>query len=251
MTPPVLPRLLSLLQPILRDRVFRIRSGPAKGLYRRYGQGFKPRFNKTPEESFLENLDLGGLTVYDVGSYIGMYTLFFARAVSPRGEVIAFEPDPQNFTELKHNIRLNTFDNVRVFHVGVSDRPGEMALKRDPVYPSRSKLVWVPAEKRQEASQEDLIPVDTLDRLQKTHSLPDPDLVKMDVEGSETEVLNGMQEIAHRCKPKLLIEIHEPKPELLRTLNLWGYSIYHLESGRRIEKSAPCKSVSTYHVYCD
>ncbi|UCF62445.1 MAG: hypothetical protein JSV37_07030, partial [Anaerolineaceae bacterium] len=79
---------------LFRDCTFRIRKGLAKGLYRRFGFGFKLKFKLTDEEKFLLGLDFTGKTVYDIGGYIGIHTLFFARAVGESGTVITFEPNP-------------------------------------------------------------------------------------------------------------------------------------------------------------
>lgn len=52
------------------------------------------------------------------------------------------------------------------------------------------------------------VPCTTLDDFARAH--PPPSLVKIDVEGAETEVLNGAVELCRDVRPPLLIEVHDP-----------------------------------------
>jgi hypothetical protein len=82
--------------------------------------------------------------------------------------------------------------------------------------------------------------VDTLDAEIADGELPDPDLVKVDVEGLERDVLDGMGETAGRCKPTLFVELHgasmAQERENYRSVLEWlfdrGYRVTHVESGR-------------------
>jgi FkbM family methyltransferase len=64
----------------------------------------------------------------DVGSNLGMITVFAARAVGSRGMVFAFEPETTAHTRLLENIRLNNLDNVKVFTEGLSCSRGNRNL---------------------------------------------------------------------------------------------------------------------------
>ena len=65
----------------------------------------------TAEEQFWCGLNLSGLTVYDVGAFHGLLTLFFAS----RGKtVVCFEPNTQNHKRLMENLMLNGIRNVEV-----------------------------------------------------------------------------------------------------------------------------------------
>src|SRR5687768_4467549 len=56
----------------------------------------------------------GGVAI-DVGANVGAHTLSMARAVGPRGQVLAFEPNPPVRAALVHNLSLNGIEHVRVF----------------------------------------------------------------------------------------------------------------------------------------
>src|SRR5215469_399575 len=103
--------------------VYRVRSGPARGMLRKGGLGFLPvNFGPTAEIQFLDNLNLAGKTVYDIGGFEGILTMFFARKAAA---VFTYEPNPRNYARCVENVRLNRLANVRVFNRGVSSKLGE------------------------------------------------------------------------------------------------------------------------------
>jgi len=118
-----------------------MRSGLAKGFKRRFGLGFKPKFNLTEEETFLINRDFKGMTVYDIGGYVGIHSIFFADAVRENGKVITFEPNPTNFREIAFNLKINNFKNVRVFPLGKNKERGILKLNIDPIRYSRGSFI--------------------------------------------------------------------------------------------------------------
>src|SRR5262245_13382224 len=71
----------------------------------------------------LENICRGDWVI-DVGANIGYYTLLFAQKVGQRGRVFAFEPDPENFELLEHNVRQNGYDNVVLVNKAVAEKTG-------------------------------------------------------------------------------------------------------------------------------
>lgn len=65
--------------------------------------------------------------VVDVGAFIGLYTIALARRVGPRGRVIAFEPDPDNFAVLKAHVDLNCVtDMVELIQAAVGAQDGSV-----------------------------------------------------------------------------------------------------------------------------
>src|ERR1035441_3118651 len=76
------------------------RRGLAKGLKRRGGLGFLPGGPPTAEEDFLRTLDLRGKTVFDVGGFIGLMTIFFA---SRAAHVVTYEPLPASRSKIRRS----------------------------------------------------------------------------------------------------------------------------------------------------
>jgi len=109
----------SLLEPVVENHVCTIKRGLGRGFKIKGGFFssfflFLRREDLTAEERFLLSLDLRRKTAYDIGAYIGITTMFFARSVGNSGEVIAFEPNPENCMKLQENVALNSLHNVRI-----------------------------------------------------------------------------------------------------------------------------------------
>ena len=221
--------------------VFTMRAGLARGMRRRYGLGFKPYQSQTSDEAFLARLDLSGKTVYDIGGYIGIYALFFARAVGPHGQVIAFEPNPQNYNELRQNVQLNQLDNVTPIQLGLGQAQETTELVIHPVFPARGFVARHQRANEAEVATFKRIPIqiDSLDHVRAECDLPAPDFIKIDVEGLEFDVVQGMQQTLTAHHPALFIEVHYPMPALLEYLHAQKYQLYYVEGQVPIDITCP------------
>ena len=252
--------VISTLQPLVAHRVYTVRHGLARGLRRRGGLGFVPQVGaQSAEEQFLEKLSFDGETVFDVGGYEGIFTLFFARRVGARGQVVTFEPNPRNFKKIAENVRLNGFSHVQLRQVALGSQPGRASLVFPADETARGSLETSIAD--QIRTEKDVhtvdVEVDTLDR-QIASGLPSPDFVKLDVEGLERDVLEGMTTLLNHTRPRLYIEIHgadvQRKLENVTSVVefLWkaGYSVQHVESGTHLRQPAQLPSAIRGHLYC-
>lgn len=153
------------------------------------------------ERFLLSKLLKPGMRVVDVGANIGYYLLLFEKYIGSEGEVICIEPSVENLPELKKNIEINRFVNVKLFDVAIGMDDGTTGLRVG----INSGVVDLPdygqAGKNQGAYQVSLRKLDSLvtDKI---------DFLKIDVEGYEGQVLKGAQEILNRDKPTLFLEIH-------------------------------------------
>jgi FkbM family methyltransferase len=249
-----------VLRPVAANRVHTVRSGVARGLKRKGGYAFLPAFLTPPtrEERFLAGLDLRGLTVYDIGGHEGVFTLFFARAVGPRGRVIAFEPNPHSAARLLENIALNAFTNVELHRIALGRVPSTATLAVNPESTGRSRLEQ-PERGQVGASVAERVEVevDSLDRWISAKGLPQADFVKIDTEGFEHEVLSGARGTLERVRPQLFIEIHGMNPEektknaraVVTLLTDIGYAITHVESEQPVVP-ATSEIASVGHIHC-
>ncbi len=179
------------------------------------------------ESVFFRSLLQPGMTVVDVGANVGCYVALAAKGVGPSGTVIAFEPDPENFSFLQATIRLNNFSHVIAIDAAASDRIGQGSLflavdnKGDhQIYDSGERRIVRP------------IRLVMLDSVLRERDIQRIDLVKIDVEGAEFSVLRGMTETM-RLNPALqmIIEFwpyglrnaHEDPVAFLQLLRSLGF----------------------------
>ncbi len=150
-----------------------------------------------------------GMTVFDIGANIGYFTLLTARLVGPTGTVIAFEPGQDAFDSLVANIDLNGFNNVYAKQIALCDKNGyeiywQSKIERMNVYNSLIN-VEIPSHISQNDFQKHRIPVRYLDSIVAEERLPLPDFVKIDVEGAEMMVIDGMKDILSADKSMILV----------------------------------------------
>jgi FkbM family methyltransferase len=250
------------MQRLVANRVYVVRHGLARGLKRRGGLGFIPQMciQRSKEEAYLELLDFTGQTVYDIGGNEGIFTLFFARRIGASGCLVTFEPNPRSHARIVENVRLNGFNSVDVRRIAIGAAVGRASLLFPTDETARGSLSddiqsQILHENRIAAVEVD---IDTIDR-QIANGLPEPDFVKVDVEGFEREVLAGMVETLARRRPRLYIELHGV--DRLRKLgnatavveDLWhaGYRIHHVESGRTIHGPSEIATAIDGHLDCE
>ncbi len=150
--------------------------------------GYEPVLTKV----FLENVHEGD-TVIDIGANIGYYSMLAAKKVGPRGRVIAFEPDPQAFSILKRNMEVNGFTNIVAEQKAVSNARGTLKLYIAPqnlgdhrIFPSE--------ESRQEIAVQAVALDQYLPAAGAVH------FIKVDTQGAESVIFEGMQRTLRRHK---------------------------------------------------
>jgi len=171
--------------------------------------------------------------VIDVGANIGIHTVHFAQ-LAPNGTVICLEPARSTFASLLRNIE--GLANVIPLNLALSDTCGlqNFFIASDNAYSGlkdtgRKSIVrqeWVPC-----FAADQLLPALLQDKR--------VDLVKIDVEGFETQVLHGMEQLLRRYRPVIFCEIvggrQNPDPEAtVRFCESLGYDAYVLSGPKLI-----------------
>jgi len=231
------------------------RRGLTRGLKRRGGLGFLPGGTPTAEENFLRSLDLTGKTVFDVGGFVGLMTLFFA---SRAARVITYEPVLDSRLKILDNLALNRFDNVTLRDVAIAAEPGELKLVYDELMsggatgdPEIGRELAVSAGTPKFC----VVPVTTIDlEIEALQAVPD--FVKIDVEGMEYSVLRGMRKLIESRNPWLFVELHGTTPsdkqknaqDVIQTMRDAGYEIYDVENTRIIDPAEPITGKES-HVF--
>jgi FkbM family methyltransferase len=161
-----------------------------------------------------------GQSVVEVGANIGAHTVHLAKLVGPRGAVIAFEPQRVMFYLLCSNLALNEQFQVRAYRAAVGNASGSIKV---PVLDHRAAANFGGISVSSTGPGED-VPLVMLDRF----SLPSLRLLKIDVEGMETEVLLGARQTIARHRPIIYVENDRKanSERLIRTLLDLGYDLY-------------------------
>jgi FkbM family methyltransferase len=143
-----------------------------------------------------------GDVIFDVGACCGLSSREFDRIVSDSGHVYAFEADPENFSALEKNRAKSDMRNVTIEHLAVWKESGELQFQSDgtagagvaAVAARHNSTVTVPS-----ITLADYIARKKIDRI---------DLLKIDVEGSEVEILSSSISILRQFRPALIVELH-------------------------------------------
>lgn len=189
------------------------------------GGSLDVRGEYSPEEVdlLLQLVPEGGVVV-EVGANIGSITVPLAS----RGVVIAFEPSPANYELLSENAEQNDTKHVvipvqlalgrSVGEVGItSSRTGDVLFNS-----GETKVVPI----RRDGEGQSRVQQTTLDEFFSSRSRLD--LLKVDVEGSELDVIVGGRETINRLRPVVYIENDRPEQsaKLIGELSSLGYAMF-------------------------
>ncbi len=169
---------------------------------------------------------VAGDTVYDIGANVGYVSLSLAKRVGPTGRVIAFEPIPSSAEAFRQNIKINGITNVQLLNLAASDKSGEAVIRMTENLATAS-LVW----HRNEPSATELrVRTAAIDELVNAGEFGLPGFVKIDVEGAEGNVLQGMRRTIAAARPVLFVECSDAGREqtwhLLAELNYRCHSAF-------------------------
>jgi FkbM family methyltransferase len=125
---------------------------------------------------------------------------------------------------------LNPALPISVIPLAVSDSDGLVLLKVMPDL-SMGKLVGSPFQTEALAVDEITVFVRTIDGLVESGNIPLPNVVKIDVEGSEFDVLRGATRVIETSRPRIFLEAHSVALETIcsRQLSQSGYDIHRLK----------------------
>lgn len=156
-------------------------------------------------------------TVFDIGAFSGIYALA-ARAVNPGATVWAFEPSRNTYNRLVNNVWANHFDGaIAPLQLALGDRPTRTTIRHPfGIYVLGSGESLLPSVVRDAWYEEDadVLPADALEaerqkaprRFIIERPISEVQLLKLDVEGFEPNVLDGMKSLRAAHSPSMLIE---------------------------------------------
>lgn len=136
-----------------------------------------------------------GDTMIDIGANVGAHTLLAAHLVGRTGSVVAIEASPAIFQRLLANLRLNDAVQVHAVNVAVSDKPGRLPVfladdgNLGATTTLGSEATLIGATPETEVDAQPLPDIVTVAQLRVAR------LIKIDVEGAEWRVLQGMRDV--------------------------------------------------------
>jgi FkbM family methyltransferase len=189
-------------------------------------------WEKTETEWFLRAVKPGD-TVVDAGAHVGYYTVIGSRLVGDTGKVYAFEPEPANFAMLQKNVRLNGLTNVVLEPKALSNRKGILKLFLADQNRGDHRIYQPEGEARPSVDVE-AVRLDGYFKDQKRRI----DVVKMDTQGAEGLILEGMMGLLEgrtdgptifmEFWPRGLQGMGTDAGALLKTLQSYEYTFYDI-----------------------
>jgi FkbM family methyltransferase len=180
-----------------------------------------PEFKQTP-------------TVCDIGSNLGIFSIFFSRYLPSTANIVAFEPSTV-VKLLKKNLELNNLTHkVTVVEKAISDKVGttEFYMLENSNLASSLVSNWI--NKISTRSNQNIITyaVETISLdayfASRKDAVKVPDLVKVDIEGAGAFALKGMYETLKQKKYLLFIESHTAEEDngIVELMNTFNYAAF-------------------------
>lgn len=156
-----------------------------------------------------ENLRPGDI-LFDIGANVGIYSLYAASRV-PASSVYSFEPESQNFARLCQNIVLNGLKNVTPCSFPLADGERIDVFYVSSVEPGYSlhsfgqRSDYISPDKAEPFRQGAF--ACSMDTAIRKYNLPQPNMIKLDVDGIEALILSGARDtLANPALRTLLVE---------------------------------------------
>jgi FkbM family methyltransferase len=181
-------------------------SGPRLQKYRSSGLEFE--INSFPEEdSAIEDYfrwyrPKEGDVVFDLGAYCGVSTYVFSKAVGESGRVYSFEPDAGSHELLLRNIERHQLRNVTPLRLAIAATSGEAKFHEE------GTLGSVLSRHSPRATTGTVSTVETITLSDACERFGVPSFVKVDIEGSEVEVLDSSRDLLQSNDMQFALDTH-------------------------------------------
>lgn len=160
----------------------------------------------------------------DIGSNWGYFSIFVASKGGYKGTVLAFEPFPSTFRDLKSTVeQCGLSDRIQCLNVAISSYNGETTMSLPDFTHSGLAVL-----NERDGKKKGGIRVRTLDSLKLA-----PTVIKIDAEGSEGAILEGATKTMSTQRPMIVVEnwrnFKDPAQSLhpLKLLSDHGYMLFH------------------------
>lgn len=197
------------------------------------------------EEIFVQNIykfETSNTKPYiiDGGANIGLATIYF-KLLHPTSNIVAFEPDPEVFQALKHNVEAFGFQDISLIQKGLWNSNKVLPFKSE-----GADAGLIGEIDRQNLTDEQEIEVISL----KTYLQKPVDFLKLDIEGSETIVLRDIKNDLNNVK-NIFVEYHsfvnqkQTLNEIIEILTNANFRLHISSPG--LTSSTPFIHLNTYN----
>jgi len=191
-------------------------------------------FKIEPYKRFVEECDIRGRVVVDIGANIGDTPVYFALYGAKK--VYAFEPFPGWYALAKKNISENGFDSTcEIFLAGVGGAPG--SFTDDSTFKNLFHTEDEESQKRlfKDFDRREKIPIVTLENIVSKYNIKNA-FAKIDCEGFEYDIVLNAPDDVLRCFDYILIEYHYGFKDLKDKLIGAGFTVWHSEPEHTFER---------------
>lgn len=241
---PIYTKLFTSLGRAVGEGIYRIEGGPLRGKYlfvnpaavRAYLLGnYEPEVTRA-----VLDYCKPGMTVFDVGAHYGYFSLLMAQAIGPDGWCVAFEPMSANYSHIRQSIQKNGMSNLRVEQIALGNVVGALPFRLNENALMGRLEHLVPTDDLADFNEFEDVEVQSLDSYVLKKDIKELGFIKVDIEGAETEFLEGAVATIRDCRPVLLVEVHTFMPPekharpFVMTLINYGYQVLDIATRRPI-----------------
>lgn len=220
-------------------------------VFRHRGYWYHGKRREQETMTAFAKLIAAGDHVIEVGGHIGYITMYLGSLVGAKGSVTVFEPSPNNLRYLTANIAAKPWIELR--EAALTNYTGTATFYTEDLTGQNSSLLqsyWLRdlnqefafVDNNQSAIQ---VRCTSLDAYLAESGAPAPSLIKVDVEGAELAVLEGMQHTLRSNKVALMVEITVETDKVLALLSALDYRLFSV-TGQRVVQGEPVRG----NVFC-
>lgn len=228
---------------MMKGRVLPVIGSQLRGLYLKAGPLFSFSLfwrNAEPEKHYVYRLLVKeNDVVFDVGANVGLHSYYFSKNYKSI-QVFAFEPQPDNISFIKETISRNKLKNIELVDRALGAKEGEIYFDTA----SNNSQGFIT-----ETETGLKVKVDTLDHFITSRNLF-PKLIKVDVEGAESQVLEGFRNSIEKILPILVIELHTPENDraVSAFFQNYDYTIFRLNGMKECEQGKPFQKIKNLNA---